>query len=254
MNFLVQIQFLKSRSKNYIDVLRCAGLFDNFSAGERNVLTIESIKELFGRWDDFSVVIWNTTKWSGTNVYFCGSPVLPYTNDFFYRLMDVKTCYANYSRDISMSFCEDSDWGCHQLTNIGRYLDDGSYRRPNWFDFGKFKNKSTWEIDKEKLLLALNREAKIKMCDKCPAFIWSNICKKVNDLPDTINIEKNWRVTYRLDHDENGPVNVPAGILPIMGNMVEEEIPIQNDIDFENLTDQEVNDLIEKYLRGKLHL
>jgi hypothetical protein len=250
---LIEIQFLKSRSKNYPDVVKHAGLFFDFTAGENNILKIDNIQELFGRWDDFSIVIFGATKWAGTNVFFCGKPVLPYTNDFFYLLLDVKNCYDNFSKDIALSFCTDSNWGCRQLKNIKRYLNEINPYRLTWYNFGSFSDKNTWRIDKVKLLAVLKNESEGRMCSHCPAFFWENISKKVNSLPDEIKAGEHWEILYQLDHNVNGPANIAIGVTPVIRDQPTKIVPIQEDFDFDNLTDDQVNDLIEKYLRGKQH-
>jgi len=209
--FSLEIHFPVSRSKNYQNVLKNARLFFDFTE-HPNILRITDIDELVGRWDNFSIVIFGATQWSGTNVFFCGNPVIPYRNEFFYKLLDLRHCYnamkGSYERD---GYCKASDWGCRKLTQYSRTI-SGPYANYCFYKIGKFKDPKTWIIDKERLVKLLEIEAEIRLVDVCPAFWLGNIQNAVNSLVDEIRINDNWQVTYKTEIGTNGPVKVPASI------------------------------------------
>lgn len=211
--FSLEIHFPSSRSKNYPEVVKRARLFSDFT--ERpNVLKVHDIDELFGRWDDFSVVIFGATKWAGTTVYFGGKPILPYKNDFFYKLLDLKHCYEGYKGSVDKTgYCSDSDWGCRQLTSIGRYFEGPNlYMRKPWYKYGHFIDATTWGIDKNRIFEVLSEEAMLKMANECPGFDPARIEEFVSKLPDQIKVDGNWEVEYRLDVNSKGLVGIPINI------------------------------------------
>jgi hypothetical protein len=210
MEFSIEIHFLPSRSKAYPDVLKHARLFFQFSDNP-NILKITDVDELFGRWDDFSIVIFNATKWAGTNVFFCGKPVLPYRNDFFYTLQETKTCYSNFQIVCDKEgFCMAAPWGCHRIKSLEKKI-TGLYGN-FWYRYGHFLNEDTWAVDKERILKILTEEAKLKMLDICPGFDVERIRHSVNKLPEMINLDENWEIEYKADITSDGMFMVPESI------------------------------------------
>lgn len=209
----LEIHFPASRSKNYLEVLKHARLFSQFTEAP-NVLKITDLDELFGRWDNFSVVIFGATRWTGTTVYFDGKPVLPYKNDFFYRLLDIKHCYEGYKGSADKAgHCSESDWGCRQLKGIGRYFEGHSlYMHKPWYKYGRFLDATTWEIDKNRIFEVLSEEAMLTMANICPGYDPARVEEFVSKLPDQIKIDQNWEIEYRLDVNNKGLVGIPISI------------------------------------------
>lgn len=212
-NFSISIQFPVSRSKSYRDVIKNAKLFSDFSQNP-NILKITDIGEIFGRWDNFSFVIFNTTKWAGTNVFFCDKPLLPYKNEFFYKLLDLKHCFKEYTNSFDkIGFCTESDWGCKRLKNLTRYFGSYAFFLTNpWYKYGRFIDENTWLIDKNKIYEVLTEEVSMKIVDSCPAFKVERIMDCINKLPNQIKIDENWAIEYKTDFLEKGRIQIPSGI------------------------------------------
>lgn len=188
MPFSIEIRFLPSRSKAMADVIHHAGLFQGFDVKSYS-LRITSVDELFGRWDNFTVVIWTVTKWVGTTVYFGGRPVLPYTNDFFYLLQNIRNCHGVYKGQTDKpGYCAGGCWGCHQLTHVARYMDDQRYQARCWYRFGKFRDQQVWEVDRVRVLEVLREEVRLKMINICPAWDGNRLSDTVAQLPETIEL------------------------------------------------------------------
>lgn len=69
---VLSIQFLKSKSKNYSQVLRTASRFEMFETkGETNTLRL-GLKEIFEKWDDFNLLFWKVVDWKGTMLEYNG--------------------------------------------------------------------------------------------------------------------------------------------------------------------------------------
>lgn len=247
-DFILEIHFPFSRSKTYPDVMKHARLFSDFSE-KPNVLRITNPDELFGRWDAFSIVIFGTTKWAGTNVYFDGKPVLPYKNDFFYKLLDIKHCYGQYKNCADKTgFCSAADWGCHRLKHIGRYFKLSAYYVKNpFYKFGYFKDSETWLIDKERILNVISEEARLGMINKCPAFNLDRVKKAIAELPDQIKIGGNWEIDYKLGVGSNGILGIPESINFITNPEPEPQAPEDEFIDPE----EDMDGFLDKLLRDR---
>jgi hypothetical protein len=229
-DFSLEIHFPVSRSKNYQNVVKNARLFFGFSENP-NILRITDINELFGRWDNFSIVIFGATKWSGTNVFFCGKPVIPYRNEFFYKLLDLKHCYLSRQSCIDRAgHCTSSDWGCRKLTHLSRSI-GGLYSQREFYKVGFFKDPTTWIIDKERIFTNLLTEAEIRLVNICPGFSLDNIRIEVENLPDQIDVNVNWQVTYRTEVNSSGIVRVPVDI-----DYIDPEVNIEENIQRKGLT------------------
>jgi hypothetical protein len=258
MPALIEIHFTPSRSKSMADVMRSARVFSGFDPAGY-VLRINSVHELFGRWDDFTVVIWNSTKWIGTTVYFRGRPVIPYNNDFFYLLQNVRRCHGVYASQADKSlYCAGGCWGCHQLTYVARYLDEQRYQARCWYRFGKFADQSTWLVDRGQILTVLREEVRLKMVDVCPAWNDNRLDDAVAELPQSITLGAAWDIEYRLDYRQDGPVYVPVGICHKQnydGYVRMAKLPAPTTfgdhppVDISKLTDAEINELIERHRR-----
>jgi hypothetical protein len=265
----IEIHFPESRSQNYHEVVKNARLFTGFSE-KPNILKISGIEEVFGRWESFSIVLNYSVKWAGTTVYLNGKALLPYNNAMFYYLQSIKTCYHNYCEAFDKAgFCAQFDWGCSRMNY---YLKSIAGYGNKWYKEGAF-SEGKWVIDKGKLLSVMGEEARMKLAEYCPAFKIENIEKKVRLLPGSITIDGNWEVEYEPVLTESGIRQVPIGIsfieqdpeeLPTKGLMPTVSFPVQkNDqvdqevidlskIDFEMLSDEEINILLEKYREGKI--
>lgn len=144
-----------------------------------------------------------------------GSPVLPYNNDFFYRLLNVRLCFQEYQgRADKPGFCSQRGWGCNRVESVARWVTSDFFGKPFWYEYGYFQSDGIWVVQKQKIVSVLLEEARVKMVDQCPAFNPDVIQSAVDGLPDFIYIDnENWEIVYKTDFRENGPVRVPVGIL-----------------------------------------
>lgn len=249
--FSIEIHFPFSRSKIYPDTLKHARLFSDFRQNP-NILKITDIDELFGRWDDFSIVIFNTTKWAGTTVFFCGKPLLPYKNSFFYALLDVKRCYGQYKENTDkVGYCSESDWGCHRLNNMGRYFKGlDLYMKNPWYKYGHFIDAKTWAVDKSRIFEVLSEEAFLTLADTCPGYNPERIRQFVLKLPDQITIDDNWEIEYKLDVESSGLKGLPVSINFVADPEPEEAKRQEVEDDFlDPLTD--IDRYLDKILRDR---
>ena len=213
--FSIEIHFLASRSKDYPATLDSARMFSGFTENP-NVLKITDVKELFGRWEAFTQVLFNTTRWVGTEVFFRGKPLSPFKNSFFYSLQEVMQCYRQYEEGIDKTgYCSASDWGCYKLKGVGRYFNtyNNMYLRWPWFKHGHFTGSKTWTIDKNRIYEILSEEAMLNMASSCPMYDPKRIEEFVSKLPDQIVIDKHWKIEYKGDIGASGiPIGIPTGI------------------------------------------
>lgn len=247
--FNLEIHFPASQSKNYPEVMRHARLFSGFTE-KPNVLKIIEIEEVFRRWEAFSIVLFGATKWTGTTVYFDGIPVLPYKNDFFYKLLDVKQCHSQYTKSTDkQSYCSGSDWGCYRLKVIGRYVClPGFYISNPFYRYGHFNGAETWMIDKDRILENLAEEARIIFADKCLAFDLERIKMFVSKLPDQINLDENWETEYKLDIGKEGMTGIPVNINFVANP---EPKPLPPEDEFRDPEEEGSDEHLDKLLRER---
>lgn len=211
--FSIDISFQSSRSKNYTDVLSSARQFAGFDP-DNQTLHITNVDELFNLWNDFTVIIFNATKWAGTMVRYCEKPLLPYKNEFYYYLQEWRQCYLGHQSSAHQSgHCAESWWGCRKLIRVSRYINEEFWNFPMWYRYGYFISESIWKVDKGAIVDALLAEASQRKVEHCPHFSIDRIRAMVDQLPNTISVDgDHWEIQYRLDYLDDGAVYVPVGI------------------------------------------
>lgn len=261
VGFSIEICFPVSRSKNYKEVLKNARLFNGFST-DPNILSITDIDELFGRWENFAIVLHYSTKWTGTVVYFQKKAILPYTHRLFYFLQEIKYCYKGFQTAVDKTgYCSGNNWGCQKLNFFEKRLPGYGNK---WYRIGKFEDNS-WVVDKEKLKTIMQEEAKMKILPCCPVFNFERVESKINELPDTIKLDENWEVDFEAVVTHTGIVQIPVSINYVqrhLGQMHENEninLPFSDDENPEskpkvngNLNENQWADqMIDDYLNKK---
>lgn len=64
------ITFIKSRSKNFKEILDVCSYFDDYSC-ERNKYSVKmTVQELFQKWEFFNLLFWRTVKWKHSTFTF----------------------------------------------------------------------------------------------------------------------------------------------------------------------------------------
>lgn len=237
---LLEIYIPHSRSTVYRQVISRAvrtGFYDD----QASTLTFSDILQLWRWWEDFTFVVWSAQKWVGFLVTINGRMVLPYSNDFYYQLQDIKHCYFAYSKSrFKATHCTDNCFGCQRLFTIVRNVTPGVMPYQKWFRYGRFIDALTWEIDKEAIITQLLFEADEALAANCPVFSADRIAEGVKSMPDIIKVGGSWAVEYNQEIGPSGLVRVPACITFDFDGGVKEkppELPTADDGDIDKLLD-----------------
>ena len=88
-DFSIQIEFNKSSSKFYGEVIRLCSGFDEFTQGEKNTLDTNR-DEVYAKWDQFNSVFWKTVDWKGSTLSYNGSTFGAHSDKtrIFYAIQD----------------------------------------------------------------------------------------------------------------------------------------------------------------------
>lgn len=202
----------KSRSHQAKEVITQAaktGLYDP----QTGDLTFQSITSVWQWWDQFSYVVWTAQKWTGFHVAVDDKIQIPYSNDFYYHIQDVRRCWYAYQQNTyKATFCTENFFGCHRLTSIARHPNPGNWDHQCWWRYGLFTDSQTWQVDKRAIYNQLIAEARECFAFSCPQFNERRVRAEVNRLPDTIALNQYWTVDYRASVGRDGPEVVACGI------------------------------------------
>lgn len=98
---IFRLQFRKSKSKFYKEVVELAGNFSyHFFKDNCHVLTI-GLKEIFEKWDFFNLLFWKVVDWKGTTFGYGGYDMHSHSDKtrFFYALQWAHSTWINMSVD-----------------------------------------------------------------------------------------------------------------------------------------------------------
>ena len=111
---MFRVKFNKSKSKNYDEVVKLAGYFNEYVfVNDRHIIDIP-LKELFEKWEYFNLIFWKTDNWIGSTFGY---------NDFdihtkeakkrlFYAVQQAHSMWLNlsvaYLRQLAPIYFEDS--------------------------------------------------------------------------------------------------------------------------------------------------
>jgi len=263
MTPLIEFHFYNSRAKDFPDMVRRCKHFENFiqskAPGEKNKVAIESVNELMNNWPDFMVLATRVPLLVGSQGWFMGDEIVPFTPDFFYRIQNtIEYCYKDYKEsNFQDEFCN-SDWGCRKLSSIQKSInpEDKWTFHMHWYRYGHFEG-DRWIIDKGAILRILKKESENNYLESCPVFDFDRVKQAVDELPDEIELNENWQILTRTELKKDGFVEVPFSIAPAWiepeeDDPVEYETKSQRKLDIKNidtshLTNDEINDLIDLY-------
>lgn len=264
MKPIIKFTFKKSRSSYFRDAIKYARKFDHFSESSEDIYELIIDKnELFEKWEYFAPLHHYITKWAGTQVWFNDKLIVPYKNNNFYALQEIHYCLKGYNDSYDKSnYCSQDDdftgWGCFRLKSITKNI--STYHWNYWYKYGKFINDMKWVIDKQKIREILINESLSRRIDICPCFDLSKILDSIGKLPVLIDLtkDKGWEINYATNFSGSSFVNVPIGIIhtdteeeSLISNIENEgteDLEMENLINsknFDNLTDDQINKLIE---------
>lgn len=205
-----EIRFGKSSSSNYQTALNIAKKFNDFTPiGDNsnvNVIRTDS-EELYNKYKTFENLYSVIYGWKSTVTTYKGQEIQPF--NFFHEFNQVLECSKSYNNSVvKENYCSIDNtfegWGCKFLTDIKRHLDGDSYyysSKEYWYKFGSFASEKVWRINKQLIKEHLRKEIIDKKIEHCPIFSLDGTLKIVDELPETIDLEKgnDWEIEYKED-------------------------------------------------------
>ena len=226
---MFEIRFGKSVSKNYKKAINRARKIPGFVESEdeddntnvvtvdendlkRHHKTIESLWELIGSWKSTSIEV-NGKEMDFYNLreYLA---VLQCNDEYKKAVVPERHC------DVSM---HEVGWGCRFLNTIQCSIPSNTWdyeRNRFWFQLGSFDKKGIWNINKDKLLQALEQETANKHLSICSVFDIKRVKKVLQNLPDSIDVEKSDKWTYETREIMEGGAYTQkrVGVKPMLDN------------------------------------
>jgi hypothetical protein len=264
MLFKVEIYIPISRSTTYREVINRASRTGYYDPA-RQMLTFDSIIQLFRWWEDFSYVVWTAQKWAGFMVSVNEKMIIPFNNNFFYNLQDIKHCWYNRQQSKYQSdYCEHDCLGCHRLHSVLRHVFPGIMPYQAWYSYGDWSGVDRWQINKQDIVEQLKSESEMIFASACPAYSIERIEKEVAKLPDEILLSDDWRIVYRPEIGATGHQMIPVSItfnfesievpdyIPRekptgkQGIFLTEKNPVSEDMDIDR-----INEFLDKLLKQK---
>lgn len=214
---MLKISLPKTKSKNYNKAIDVAQRFEGFEQST-NKIFISDDADIFRWLPNLFELIEICQKWNGFSFNYNGREVTPF---LFYQAIDsLKNCFTtdfinapNKERYCWHIPCHFEGWGCKKLVNLKRHLDGAHLYKGNkyWYNYGNFTNPNTWEVDKMQIAQVLQNEIMERAINLCPKFDVKNMLEVINNLPDTITIDKvNYECFYK--HDFKGSSFAPVAI------------------------------------------
>jgi hypothetical protein len=191
------LTFKRSRSKYFekgLDLaLRLGGAWD----GQQMTLQIPD-DQLLDAYELLLPLFSIIQNWTSTSASFHKWKVHPYR--FILSMHFLKECAMNSDQDHKNCWLSSDcpGWTCKKLANIFyQELGNGKYKRNDkyWYNFGSFKNKNEWVIDKSELFSNLMQFALGNGLFICPHFKRERVMDSVYNLPAKI-IPDN--ISYRV--------------------------------------------------------
>lgn len=220
-SFLIKICFGKTNSPYYLKSVNKAKKFKNFTPisenSNYNTILIDR-NELSEKNEQLEKLLLLVTNWKNTEIFLNDEAI----NDETYRqIILTVNCYKEYLKSvIPENHCKDywkkKSWGCKFLNELTLEPENSYYQKKGWWEFGRFISKGIWEIDKEKLIEILKREANLKKLNICNTFDFEKVKNVVtNEIPNEIHIDesKNWVYKYEASGLGNLAEQRPIGIM-----------------------------------------
>lgn len=181
----IKIVFRRSTSKSLKEAIDIAILIGADISDNKIVIDI-SLYDTIRLWEHINKLLNIIDKWKSFEFYYQDILYNEHYRYMFYTIQDIRNCYIgalDYSENFEM--CKDNYWGCSKLNYLKKVK--------CWLDYG-YQQDSIWIIDKEAISKELKIEAFRKKLECCPAFDINRALTSVNKLPDSIFLNKNWKI------------------------------------------------------------
>lgn len=242
-NFTCKITFPTSSSSRFPYAIKTAKKFNNFKLAQNKKdenIIITNDDELREK-QRLVFEVWKLVcNWKGSRLEI---------NDHVFDRTDLNqflfvfNCYESYNKAIfPENYCKEGGrvegWGCRLLNSIQYSIPEySSYftRRVYWYNFGSFKDETTWIIDKSRILEALEKESRSRYIILCPIFTKKNLKSYIDKLPNQIVIGENsqWEIDFQ---EINNGIEVSKKIMGIKPIIKEHSLTI-----LEQLVDKQKN-------------
>jgi len=205
MDFSFSISFGNSDSTVYEKAIEYASEFEHYTPiGPNSKLNIVETgnKEVLAKYDIFQKLINTIGDWKSAVVSFGNKEIDPVS--FFIKIKDIAECSLGYMEAKNQEvYCDDKNpgcWGCRQLFGMILNQSEAPYNKNTkyWYQYGAFKNKTTWIINKEEITRVLTDIVDRRSIDFCPIFKHSFFRKYVASLPSSMDVSdtEHWGMVY----------------------------------------------------------
>jgi hypothetical protein len=209
------IQFGKSNSKIFEQVIKLVAGFEGYSFNDNVHRVTFSREKLMREWERFYEIYGLTCNWKSFAL-FINNIKIPgdKANMLVTKIREVKICFSNfliYKR--KHLYCNKSAFGCLNIKSINLNPDTyGNY----WYLYGHFEdNASKWVVHKKEIKMVIQEEISRKQLCFCPVFNTGKIEEVINSFPDVIDLKKgnkNWHIIYENRFSGSKIIRVPVRI------------------------------------------
>jgi len=229
MSVSIEVRFGKSSSSNYNKALTISRKFKNYSLvkdGNEYNSVVSNSEEIIRYSREFEK-LWDIVgKWRSSELLVNNEPI---AYDEIREIFEVLNCSKKYDKAIVQEdYCYKYDWsddkilwGCRFLVAVAStvpsdYYHYGRRGEKYWYKFGKFSSKNVWAVDKAKIKQILLREADVKNLSLCKHFSKKKIDNGLNELPKSINPDKEENWEYETEDKVNGDTiaKIRTGVRP----------------------------------------
>ena len=195
---ILKINFHKSTSANYKNVIKLSKFFKNFVQEENNNSIEIDQEELILHKRKILNLINYIQSWKNSEILYKEIKITRSGINLLSSMLDCSQSYENsYNKD-KHCFIDNyrEGWHCKHIKDIKRHLPEHYYdyfhrRGQFWFDFGSFDTDENWIFNKEHLLSCVMKEAEKNYLQFCPYFKQHYIENIISDLPSKICLKDN---------------------------------------------------------------
>jgi transitional endoplasmic reticulum ATPase len=215
MNVPVKISFGRSSSSQFVRAVRLAASLPGYRVGgegrdvSHHVALEVSLDD--ASWEKLARLIHLIAGWRSASVEVDGRAISP--RKLLRSVDPIKNCYGRKLKHaVGDHYCsgkntptgEASCFGCRLCRGVSRGGPSFSRRRQPWTEWGTLSDKlDAFHVDKEAIFQVLQQEAREEACVLCPAFTFKRVRGDVDELPDTITLDKD--SPYEVRYSEWNP-------------------------------------------------